>query len=261
MTTPSTATVAAPGRAQVKTCPDCAAGVDSDGDTCLECDGTGRQLWRACPRCGDTGCAVPVPASGSVDPSATGQETPRHGRCNGSRPTLTSMVTFLADGFVPSSCCAADWASSGRALRADAYSRSLRAWTDGRSSMLSTTDSSRQCGQRPQPALPASGTWRGSPHCQAARSRPPLGVGMVTSRTAGSCTVLRLPTAVMARPMPRTPGLSRTGPAAGSQAAPIPGNRTTRRPAFGSGRSSHRGDSCGRLSTTQSSRLISANGG
>lgn len=54
MTAPSMATVAPPGRAQIRTCPDCAAGVDSDGDVCLECDGTGRQLWRACPRCGDT---------------------------------------------------------------------------------------------------------------------------------------------------------------------------------------------------------------
>lgn len=54
MTTPSTAPSAPPGRARIRTCPDCAAGVDQDGETCLECDGTGRQLWRACPSCGDT---------------------------------------------------------------------------------------------------------------------------------------------------------------------------------------------------------------
>ncbi len=33
---------------------ECVAGVDRDGDACLECDATGRQLWHACPRCGDT---------------------------------------------------------------------------------------------------------------------------------------------------------------------------------------------------------------
>ena len=54
MTAQSAATVTPPGRAQIGTCPDCAAGFDSAGDTCVECDGTGRQLWRACPRCGDT---------------------------------------------------------------------------------------------------------------------------------------------------------------------------------------------------------------
>jgi hypothetical protein len=54
MTAPSTATVTPPGRARVESCPDCTAGVDADGDTCRECDGTRKQLWRACPRCGDT---------------------------------------------------------------------------------------------------------------------------------------------------------------------------------------------------------------
>jgi hypothetical protein len=54
MTAPRTATVPAPGRAQVRTCLDCTAGVDTGGDACLECDGTGRQLWRACRRRGDT---------------------------------------------------------------------------------------------------------------------------------------------------------------------------------------------------------------
>ena len=44
MTAPSTDTLMPPGRAQIKTCSDCMAGVDPDGDTCLECDGTGKQV-------------------------------------------------------------------------------------------------------------------------------------------------------------------------------------------------------------------------
>lgn len=54
MTAPSAAALTPPGRARVRTCPDCTAGIDPDGGPCQECDGTGRQLWRACPCCGDT---------------------------------------------------------------------------------------------------------------------------------------------------------------------------------------------------------------
>lgn len=36
-----------PGRAIVHNCPDCS------GAGCQYCDKTGKQLWRACPRCGD----------------------------------------------------------------------------------------------------------------------------------------------------------------------------------------------------------------
>jgi hypothetical protein len=43
----------APGLAPIETCPDCISGVDPDGDPCVSCNGAGRQIWRACPRCGD----------------------------------------------------------------------------------------------------------------------------------------------------------------------------------------------------------------
>jgi hypothetical protein len=39
-----------PGRAQITQCPDCHG---SPGSDCPECDGTGKILYRACPRCGD----------------------------------------------------------------------------------------------------------------------------------------------------------------------------------------------------------------
>jgi hypothetical protein len=42
-------TLTAPGRAVIKACPDC------KGAGCEDCKGTGRELWRACPACGDLG--------------------------------------------------------------------------------------------------------------------------------------------------------------------------------------------------------------
>jgi len=45
--------VAAPGRAHIETCPDCHQGVSGSGKPCEYCDGTGWQVWKACPRCGD----------------------------------------------------------------------------------------------------------------------------------------------------------------------------------------------------------------
>jgi len=37
----------------MEVCPDCTGGVDPDGDRCVSCNGTGCQIWRACPQCGD----------------------------------------------------------------------------------------------------------------------------------------------------------------------------------------------------------------
>ncbi len=51
------AVIAAPGKAIIERCPDCADGADGagyGGQPCGFCAGTGRQLWKACPRCGDT---------------------------------------------------------------------------------------------------------------------------------------------------------------------------------------------------------------
>jgi hypothetical protein len=42
-----------PGLARILTCPDCAGGADADGEQCRDCEGTGYQIWRACPQCGD----------------------------------------------------------------------------------------------------------------------------------------------------------------------------------------------------------------
>lgn len=42
-----------PGRARIEKCPDCDQGVRRGGP-CDFCAGTGWQIWRACPRCGDT---------------------------------------------------------------------------------------------------------------------------------------------------------------------------------------------------------------
>ena len=42
-------TIAPPGRAQIARCPDCRGG------GCSDCKGTGKVLWRACPKCGDIG--------------------------------------------------------------------------------------------------------------------------------------------------------------------------------------------------------------
>jgi len=46
--------VAAPGRARIEDCPDCDHDVSSGGKPCRECAGTGWQVWKACPRCGDS---------------------------------------------------------------------------------------------------------------------------------------------------------------------------------------------------------------
>ncbi|MHB1430527.1 MAG: hypothetical protein ACYCVZ_00190 [Streptosporangiaceae bacterium] len=37
-----------PGAAKISKCPDC------QGAGCEDCDHTGKILWKACPRCGDT---------------------------------------------------------------------------------------------------------------------------------------------------------------------------------------------------------------
>jgi hypothetical protein len=44
-------TVVPPGKARVIPCPECQG---LTGRPCYECDGQGRLLQRACPRCGDT---------------------------------------------------------------------------------------------------------------------------------------------------------------------------------------------------------------
>ncbi len=46
--------VAPPGRARFEDCPDCERGVSRSGRPCEYCQGTGWQVWKACPRCGDT---------------------------------------------------------------------------------------------------------------------------------------------------------------------------------------------------------------
>jgi len=38
-----------PGMAMIMDCPDC------DGAGCSDCKGTGKELWRGCPECGDVG--------------------------------------------------------------------------------------------------------------------------------------------------------------------------------------------------------------
>ena len=49
-------TPAPPGRAIIMRCGECGAtGQYSGGGPCLGCQGTGKQLWRACPACGDIG--------------------------------------------------------------------------------------------------------------------------------------------------------------------------------------------------------------
>ena len=50
---PSERVVAPPGRAHIEECPDCERGIRR-GAPCDFCDGTGWQVWKACPRCGDT---------------------------------------------------------------------------------------------------------------------------------------------------------------------------------------------------------------
>ncbi len=45
--------VAPPGRARIEQCPDCDRGIYC-GEKCRECDGIAWQVWKACPRCGDT---------------------------------------------------------------------------------------------------------------------------------------------------------------------------------------------------------------
>jgi hypothetical protein len=45
--------VAPPGKAHLGRCPDCTQGRDRHGDRCVGCEGTGIQVWHACPRCGD----------------------------------------------------------------------------------------------------------------------------------------------------------------------------------------------------------------
>jgi hypothetical protein len=47
-------TPAPPGKATIMRCGSCTGG-QSGGRRCSECGGTGRQLWKACPRCGDIG--------------------------------------------------------------------------------------------------------------------------------------------------------------------------------------------------------------
>jgi hypothetical protein len=45
-----------PGRAQIMRCDGCGGRRrDGQGSECPDCEGTGRQVWRACPRCGDIG--------------------------------------------------------------------------------------------------------------------------------------------------------------------------------------------------------------
>jgi hypothetical protein len=45
-----------PGRARVTRCGGCnARGWYGQGYKCSDCEGTGWQLWKACPRCGDIG--------------------------------------------------------------------------------------------------------------------------------------------------------------------------------------------------------------
>jgi hypothetical protein len=44
--------IAPPGKGTIVACPDC-AGVP--GRSCHECQGEGRYIMRACPRCGDPG--------------------------------------------------------------------------------------------------------------------------------------------------------------------------------------------------------------
>jgi hypothetical protein len=43
----------APGLARIEACTDCTSGIDLDGDPSVNCNATGSQIWRACPRCGD----------------------------------------------------------------------------------------------------------------------------------------------------------------------------------------------------------------
>ena len=42
-----------PGLASIEACADRTNGIDPDGDSCVSCNGSGSQIWRACPRCGD----------------------------------------------------------------------------------------------------------------------------------------------------------------------------------------------------------------
>lgn len=41
-----------PGRAVLERCPDCVNGI-AGGERCTSCEGTGIQVMRACPVCGD----------------------------------------------------------------------------------------------------------------------------------------------------------------------------------------------------------------
>jgi hypothetical protein len=51
---PAAEVVAIPGKGRVARCYECDGG-DDCGEPCLECDGTGYLVARACPRCGDAG--------------------------------------------------------------------------------------------------------------------------------------------------------------------------------------------------------------
>jgi hypothetical protein len=51
---PADQVVQPPGRAHIAECPDCLKGVSGSGKPCECCEGTGWQVWRACPWCGDT---------------------------------------------------------------------------------------------------------------------------------------------------------------------------------------------------------------
>jgi hypothetical protein len=48
--------IAPPGRARVTRCGECSGrGHYNSGSECSGCEGTGWELWQACPRCGDIG--------------------------------------------------------------------------------------------------------------------------------------------------------------------------------------------------------------
>jgi hypothetical protein len=55
-----TTEIPAPGLARLERCPEC------DGSECLDCQGTGILVWRACVRCGDVAMWEPVLDSGGL---------------------------------------------------------------------------------------------------------------------------------------------------------------------------------------------------
>jgi hypothetical protein len=108
--------IAPPGRARITRCGTCGNTGRLGSGECYDCEGTGWQLWRACPRCGDIGWDRLAPGSyacriscgstwGEDDPGWQAQRLPdrlaRPAGESGGTATVSMTAVYPGEGFRP----------------------------------------------------------------------------------------------------------------------------------------------------------------